>query len=170
VIELEQADCFYAEGLRFSCKRCSGCCRVEPGYVFLSQNDVELLSCELKMKTNEFEQVYCRSVDVGDGMEQLSLKETSANDCIFWKTKNATPSLSSQDGGCSVYHARPFSCRSYPFWASMLTSQKIWQETSAYCPGCGTGQLHDKAEIEAALEIEQKNPLIKRPLQRKRAS
>ena len=34
---------FYSDGLRFECTRCSRCCRHTPGYVFLSENDVERL-------------------------------------------------------------------------------------------------------------------------------
>ncbi|MDR3247725.1 MAG: YkgJ family cysteine cluster protein, partial [Treponema sp.] len=35
---------FYANGLRFSCTRCSSCCRYESGYVFLSPEDVDVLA------------------------------------------------------------------------------------------------------------------------------
>ncbi|HQO67077.1 MAG TPA: YkgJ family cysteine cluster protein, partial [Spirochaetales bacterium] len=31
---------FWHEGLRFECARCSACCRYEPGYVFLSADDL----------------------------------------------------------------------------------------------------------------------------------
>ena len=36
----EMSEPFYAEGLRFSCERCSACCRGEPGYVFLTKEDL----------------------------------------------------------------------------------------------------------------------------------
>ncbi|MDR2842216.1 MAG: YkgJ family cysteine cluster protein, partial [Spirochaetaceae bacterium] len=65
---------------------------------------------------------------------KLSLKETSVYDCIFWKN------------GCTVYAARPFMCRSYPFWDSMLVSKEAWDSGS--CPGCNAGTLYDKAAIE----------------------
>ena len=38
---------FYDDGLQFECARCSYCCRHEPGYVFLSDNDLDAMVKEL---------------------------------------------------------------------------------------------------------------------------
>ncbi|GMO30471.1 MAG: hypothetical protein Ta2F_05820 [Termitinemataceae bacterium] len=117
----------------------------------MSQDDLSLLCAELKMKPFEFEKVYCRRIDLGYGEKKLSLKETSVFDCIFWKD------------GCTVYNARPFMCRSYPFWDSMLASKTAWENASAYCPGCNKedGMLYSKTSIEEWLRQEEEHKCIK---------
>ncbi|GMO48549.1 MAG: YkgJ family cysteine cluster protein [Termitinemataceae bacterium] len=144
---------FYEKGLRFECTRCSSCCRIESGYVFLSQDDLTALCSELKMLPDEFKQVYCRLVEKPGGLFCLSLKETSAYDCIFWKA----------GCGCTVYNARPFKCRSFPFWASIMQSTDSWKEASEQCPGCNgeNAKLHSKQQIEAWLHQEKARNLLK---------
>jgi len=68
---------------------------------------------------------------------RLSLKEKPNLDCILW-----------ENGGCSVYDARPLQCRSFPFWSSCVSSAEEWEFHAAQCPGIGTGPLHDRREIE----------------------
>jgi Fe-S-cluster containining protein len=139
---------FYAQGLRFSCVRCSRCCRVDPGFVFLRKNDVELLVGALKMKYTEFIKRYCRWTPNAGGGEQLSLKEKTNYDCIFWAA------------GCSLYEARPLQCRAFPFWPSMLASREVWEAVS--CAGMGTGTLYPREEIEALLARQRAEPIIER--------
>jgi Fe-S-cluster containining protein len=139
---------FYAQGLRFSCARCSECCRIDPGFVFLRKNDVETLVPALKMGYTEFIKRYCRWVpDAGRG-ERLSLKEKPNYDCVFWSN------------GCAVYEARPLQCRAYPFWPSMLASRKRWDALS--CAGMGTGTLYSREEIEALVARQKAEPIIER--------
>ena len=128
---------FYKLGLRFSCTRCSGCCRIGPGYVFLSEKDVQLLAEGLQMKYTDVMEIHCRWVPSWDGKMQLSLKEKADFDCIFW-----------QDG-CKVYPYRPLQCRTFPFWESILCDRKNWEELS--CPGAGKGTLHSMEYIESCL-------------------
>ncbi|MDR0376307.1 MAG: YkgJ family cysteine cluster protein [Spirochaetaceae bacterium] len=130
---------FYDEGLRFSCLRCSTCCRYDEGFVFLTAPDIEALSRELQMKTDDFTAVYCRRIRGPDGSLRLSLKEKANYDCIFWKD------------GCSVYKARPLQCRAFPFWPSLLASPAAWKAAARSCPGMGQGVLHTKEEIERCL-------------------
>jgi Fe-S-cluster containining protein len=132
---------FYAEGLLFSCRRCSACCRYEPGFVYLSKKDIAALTKALQSPYDEFVQIWCRWTPIGGGQEILSLKETAQNDCIFWKD------------GCSVYTARPTQCRTFPFWPSLLASHDAWKQAAATCPGIGQGQLHERKNIEARLAI-----------------
>ncbi|GHT95055.1 zinc/iron-chelating domain-containing protein [Spirochaetia bacterium] len=141
---------FYAQGLRFSCRRCSGCCRHESGYVFLSEKDLGLLAAKLSMKTNEFMAAYCRWVYSGPGGEVLSLKEKSNYDCIFWKE------------GCSVYDARPLQCRTFPFWQSNVASSESWNRAAAFCPGMGTGTVHTGGQIESCLAGERENHIMRK--------
>jgi Fe-S-cluster containining protein len=139
---------FYAQGLRFSCIRCSECCRIDPGFVFLRKNDTEILVSALKMRYTEFVKRYCRWVPNIDGREQLSLREKANYDCVFW------------ENGCALYEARPLQCRTYPFWPSMLASRNTWEAMS--CAGMGTGTLYSLEEIQSFLALQRAEPIIER--------
>lgn len=141
---------FYASGLRFSCLRCSACCRHESGFVFLSQQDLSLLAEELQMEYTAFVKTWCRWVPFERGKERLSLKEKSNYDCIFW------------NGACTVYHARPLQCRTFPFWDTIVCSPAAWKRAEADCPGVGAGTLHSGEHIEALLRQLEDEPLIER--------
>jgi Fe-S-cluster containining protein len=141
---------FYAQGLRFSCTRCSACCRFDSGYVFLSEKDILNLKIALKIKNNEFLTTFCRWVSGENGEVQLSLKEKSDFDCIFWSPKE----------GCSVYDKRPLQCRAFPFWTSVLADENCWKMTAASCPGMNNGELHSYDSIKNLLALRQKEPII----------
>ncbi|MDR0683823.1 MAG: YkgJ family cysteine cluster protein [Spirochaetaceae bacterium] len=138
---------FYRNGLRFSCRRCSFCCRTGPGFVFLSGDDLAGISKELDMPHDEFIQVYCRWIDWDDDA-RLSLKEKTSLDCIFW-----------QDG-CSIYDARPVQCRTYPFWEAMLDSEETWLSATEECPGAGSGDVVSGEYIEACLELDRSTRIL----------
>ncbi|MDR2444580.1 MAG: YkgJ family cysteine cluster protein [Spirochaetaceae bacterium] len=138
---------FYRNGLRFSCRRCSFCCRAGPGFVFLSGDDLYNIAKKLDMPHHEFIQVYCRWID-WDGGARLSLKEKTSLDCIFWKD------------GCLIYEARPVQCRTYPFWESMLGSEEVWLCTTEECPGAGSGSLVSGEYIESCMELERSTRIL----------
>jgi len=132
---------FYSSGLRFECTRCSRCCRHTPGYVFLSQADLGRLAAAVSLSGPEFRRRYCRIVDLGLA-RRLSLREKPNLDCILW-----------ENGGCSVYEARPVQCRSFPFWSACVASEEQWLLHSKSCPGMGQGAVHSRAEIEGWLSL-----------------
>lgn len=136
---MEKPDGFARGGLRFECTRCSQCCRYTPGYVFLSPADVTTLARH-GLGRDDFLSRYCRAVDFGLS-RRYSLKEKPNLDCIFW-----------ENGGCSVYVARPLQCRSFPFWSALVTSQAEWENQARLCPGMGKGPLHPWGEIKEWLE------------------
>ena len=140
---------FYASGLKFSCKRCSSCCRYDSGYVFLTQNDMDKLMTELKMDKNSFINTYCRWVADMNGKVSLSLKEKSNKDCILW------------DSGCIVYLNRPLQCSAFPFWESILNSSKSWEIAATGCPGINSGKLHSEREITEYLKTRAAEPVIR---------
>ena len=149
---------FYARGLHFSCKRCSSCCRYESGFVFLSEKDASRLAAALNMGHGEFQSVFCRWISVENGRSQLSLKEKSNFDCIFW-------TLNKNDGtesGCSVYNERPLQCRAFPFWSSMLSSKEGWEAAAGDCPGIGQGSFHSFESINKWLDMRNNEPIISR--------
>ena len=134
------SDPFYAAGLRFGCRRCSRCCRHEPGYVFLTREDLERLAQGLGLAPPEVLDRYCRVVRVG-AFRRVSLRETTDYDCILWGKD-----------GCRVYRYRPLQCRSFPFWAANLASSEDWEQLKRECPGVGSGSLHSVAMIQGWLE------------------
>jgi uncharacterized protein len=133
------SDPFYAQGLRFSCARCSACCRGEPGYVFLSREDLGRLLRRLGLDFKSFYREYCTLVDTGTGMA-LSLRETPGYDCVLWAKE-----------GCRVYEDRPLQCSTYPFWASIMDSKASWRDEARSCPGVGAGELRSREYIEERL-------------------
>ncbi len=143
--------CFYENGLRFSCvEGCRYCCSCEPGYVFLSQQDLDRLCAHTEMDEQAFIETYCRIIDMG-AFSLISLKEKKNYDCIFLN-----------EMGCSVYEARPRQCRTYPFWMSVLESEDRWEEEKKSCPGIGKGRLYTKEEIDELLRIDlQQTPIIR---------
>jgi Fe-S-cluster containining protein len=140
---------FYADGLRFSCTRCSACCRYESGYVFLSGEDLDSLAVALSMPHGDLIKTWCRWVPLG-GMEYLSLKEKLNDDCIFW------------NDGCTVYRNRPLQCRTYPFWDTIMASAAAWTSAGQECPGLGHGELHSMARIEECLRARSDQPPLTR--------
>jgi len=139
---------FYAAGLKFTCKRCSSCCRYDSGYVFLGEKDLEKLADSLDMSKDSFIKAYCRWVTGIQEKESLSLKEKSNNDCVFW------------DSGCLVYSVRPLQCSSFPFWSSILSSSESWKIAAEACPGMNTGGLHTQETIDRHLKMHKSQPVI----------
>ncbi len=140
---------FYSDGLNFTCQMCSYCCANEPGYVFLSEKDIDNLATFLAVDRDIFIKNYTRYVDYGR-YYLISLKERTNYDCEFL-TKN----------GCSVYSARPVQCRTYPFWENILSSRSNWDNESIYCKGINKGHKVSKLDIEKALKANSDNaPLI----------
>ena len=130
---------FYAEGLGFSCRRCSSCCTGEPGYVFLSKHDLQVLLKGLSLDFASFRLKYCKLVNMGDYFA-LSLREKSDFSCTFW-----------EESKCSIYEIRPIQCSTYPFWSSIVASPKAWEDESRSCPGINSGETRSREEIELAL-------------------
>ena len=139
---------FYENGLNFECQRCSACCRHEPGYVFLSRNDLDKMSVELNLSEKLFLEKYCRTIDLG-GIKRISLIEKANFDCIFWS-----------ENGCEVYKARPVQCRTYPFWITYLEDEESWNDLAADCPGIGKGDIVTKEEIEKRIAERQDEQML----------
>ncbi|MCL2809349.1 MAG: YkgJ family cysteine cluster protein [Treponema sp.] len=141
---------FYSQGLKFSCKKCSTCCRYDSGFVFLSEDDLDKLISSLRITKKNIIDTYCRWVTDWKGDEVLSLKEKFNKDCVLW------------DNGCIVYKARPAQCVTFPFWESTVASEAAWEMTATGCPGINTGELYSKEAIEEILELRASQPIINR--------
>jgi len=142
---------FYSEGLRFGCARCSLCCRRDPGFVFLSEEDAEALAKRLGLEYSSFLSTYCRWIPSGGGVEVLSLKEKLNYDCILWGAD-----------GCSAYEDRPLQCRTFPFWDSVVADEASWRATAEECPGMNVGKLFGRDEIERLLALRTEHPAATR--------
>jgi Fe-S-cluster containining protein len=148
---------FYAAGLQFSCSRCSGCCRHEGGYVFLSEADLARLADGTGTDCESFISEWCRWVPYVGGRERLSLREKPNLDCVFWGAQSGAPG-----GGCLVYGARPLQCRAFPFWDSIACSRSAWERAARDCPGMNRGELHLREEIDGFLRRLEEEPVIER--------
>jgi Fe-S-cluster containining protein len=111
---------WYSEGLKFKCTECGKCCTGAPGYVWVSQKEMEAMATFLNISLQEFMRKYTRKVG-----QRYSLLESKKNyDCVFLK-----------DRKCQVYGARPTQCRTYPWWPQNLRSEQAWEETARVCEG-----------------------------------
>lgn len=111
---------WYKEGLRFECTGCGGCCTGFPGFVWVSEDEMEKLASYLDISVKEFKKKYTRLLD-----GKISLKEEPKTyDCVFLKGKQ-----------CTIYPLRPKQCRTFPFWPQHLASQKAWKEVGRHCEG-----------------------------------
>lgn len=148
-IKLPVADAarpWYADGLKFTCTQCGNCCTGEPGYVWISDVELQRLADHLKQPLAEVVRKYCRKIS-----GKFSLKERKSlrgeYDCVF---------LEEIDGRrvCTVYPVRPLQCRTWPFWDGNLISQKSWQRAGRKCPGLNKGRHYTQAQIEALRDAE----------------
>lgn len=133
-------DPWYAEGLRFACTRCGRCCGGAPGYVWVSQAEIEQIADALGLKAEAFSRRHTRRVG-----RRYSLNELDNGDCEF---------LARDEDGlarCTIHHVRPIQCRTWPFWDSNLRSARSWASAARDCPGMDQGEHHTLPVIQAAL-------------------
>ena len=125
---------WYQDGRRFGCTECGKCSTGAPGYVWLTEEDMQEIAAFLNLSIEAFSQKYVRQV--GD---RFSLLETRRDfDCVFLKDKK-----------CQVYKARPRQCRTYPFWPHIVKSQEAWDNEKRNCEG-----ISDEAPLISAQYIE----------------
>ena len=129
---------WYADGLRFQCTGCGGCCTGAPGYVWVNAQEIAALAEAVGLTVDEFEKQCVRQVGI-----RKSLKEFPNGDCVLFDN---------QTRRCRAYEARPRQCRSWPFWYSNVKTPETWSETCRTCPGAGTGQLHSCETIQQHCE------------------
>ena len=124
---------WFQDGLRFTCTGCGDCCSGAPGYVWVSDEDIERLATHLGLDVLTFERRFVRRVGI-----RHSLIEYSNGDCVFFDPEKRN---------CSVYSARPLQCRTWPFWDSNIRSPAAWERTCQVCPGSGQGTLYPVEKI-----------------------
>ena len=125
-------DLWFTRGVQFECVRCGKCCRGEPGYVWVTTEDIAAMAARLKISREKFIRWNVRR----EGL-RLTLKERKGGDCILWH------------GQCTVYEARPKQCRTFPFWKEALHAKRVFDAMHRDCPGVGRGRFYTCEEILA---------------------
>lgn len=141
---IEQNPPWYAQGLRFKCTECGQCCTGTPGYVWVSEAEIQALANHLHLSTKEFAKQFLRYVDGRYALLETpsNLEKPSNYDCIFLKDKK-----------CQVYTVRPTQCRTFPWWAQNLASPEDWEAAASYCEGISSNApLVPLSEIQSQLE------------------
>jgi uncharacterized protein len=127
-------------GIRFECQGEGKCCvtRGKYEYVYLSFSDRKRIASHLKLSLETFTVLYVKK---GGGLYQLKYRDKN---CPFLKQNR-----------CAVYDARPWQCRTWPFWPENMSADVWEKEISSFCPGIGKGRLYTAEEIENILAKKQ---------------
>ena len=111
---------WYSDGLRFACTECGRCCTGAPGYIWVTEAEIDQIARSLNLTPEEFGKRYLRKV-----MGRYSLLERPETyDCIFLSGKK-----------CQIYSVRPKQCRTYPWWNANLKTPEDWKEEATHCEG-----------------------------------
>lgn len=129
---------WYRDGLMFSCTRCGACCTGEPGFVWVTEEELAIIAEFRQEPIEEVEGLYTRQEQRG-----RTLKERLNGDCVFYDREN----------GCTIYSVRPHQCRTWPFWHSNVRTPSDWDETCRVCPGAGQGELIPVEEITRRIGV-----------------
>ncbi len=130
----EQEAPWYKEGLKFKCTGCGQCCTGSPGYVWVTEEEIQEMAAYLSLSVKDFCMRFIRKC----GQRFALVEKRKTYDCIFLK-----------DNKCTVYPVRPTMCQTFPFWPEYLTSKESWQEAGKRCEGvCESAQIVPFEEIE----------------------
>ena len=131
-------DVWFRDGLRFTCTQCGKCCTGDPGYVWVTDDEVRRLAAFRDEDEREFREMHTRT-----SRGKRTLRERANGDCVLFDAKK----------GCTVYPVRPAQCRTWPFWDSNLETRADWEETERACPGSGEGELIPVEEIGRRMKV-----------------
>lgn len=129
---------WYADGLAFECTRCGMCCTGAPGYVWVTDEELETIARFLGQPLHEVRDLYSRRA-----LGRRSLRERPNGECVFWDRRK----------GCTIYSVRPPQCRTWPFWESNVAAPEDWEHTCQVCPGSGKGEVIPVEEISRRLKV-----------------
>ena len=135
-MDKDERKSFYKDGIKFECQGSGKCCitRGKYEYVYVSFKDRKRLAAYLGISANAFTAKYARKTD---GLYHI---KNLGKNCLFYR-----------ENRCMVYDARPWQCRTWPFWPENM-NRIVWEEeVASYCPGVGKGKLYTAEEIEEIL-------------------
>jgi len=125
---------WYQDGLHFGCRQCGRCCIGEPGYVWVTEEEIAAMAERLGLSPARFSANFVRNVG-----KRKTIVELYNGDCAFFDREIM---------GCKLYEVRPTQCRTWPFWNQNIDTPNSWKRTAKFCPGCNKGDLHPLEEIE----------------------
>lgn len=130
---MDQKNPWYVkEGLRFSCQRCGGCCTGDPGFIWVSDEEITEISAAMGLNIGAFVTNYTRLAHRG-----RTLRERPDGSCVLFD----------KERGCILYDKRPRQCRSWPFWRSNVKTPKAWNELRDACPGINEGPAFTPEQV-----------------------
>lgn len=130
---------WYQEGLQFTCTQCGNCCTGQPGYVWVTEEEIRQISDYRGISIGEFRINHMKLVGT-----RVSLREFPNGDCTFFDAATRQ---------CTVYPVRPAQCRTWPFWNSNLESEQSWKAVTSVCPGAGCGNFFPLAQIQKLASV-----------------
>ena len=128
---------WYHAGLKFTCTQCGNCCTGTPGFVWVTDEEIDRIAAYLDKPVGEIRLMYTRPA-----RGKTSLTEYANGDCVFFDPESRR---------CTIYPVRPIQCQTWPFWKMNLSTRDDWKETKATCPGLDTGAFISLDEIENRL-------------------
>ncbi|HKX00632.1 MAG TPA: YkgJ family cysteine cluster protein [Bryobacteraceae bacterium] len=106
---------------QIDCSQCANCCRVAT--VRISDRDIERLAHQMRISRQDFLRQYTTESEE----EGRILKRSEEQGCVFLDGKT-----------CTVYEARPDTCRRFPHLVrgSGSIASRMWQfiDRACYCP------------------------------------
>lgn len=129
---------WYESGLKFECTQCGNCCTGSPGYVYVTEEEIERIAAFLRRPGQGLEPHQIRRV----GRDWSLTEDKKSGDCVFLERTSTGKRV------CSIYPVRPMQCRTWPFWDSLLESPETWDAATWDCPGMNKGRLYDFVQIE----------------------
>ncbi|MGB9612104.1 MAG: YkgJ family cysteine cluster protein [Bryobacteraceae bacterium] len=123
-------------GFRFGCVRgCTLCCR-QPGFVYLTEQDLRRAAARLGISPAAFERRY-----VYRTRQTLRLRKPRGASCYFLT-----------EHGCLLHPDKPTQCRLYPFWPEIVEQPPALQREAGFCPGIGRGRWFPASTVRRRLE------------------
>lgn len=154
-LPLPVAEPWFKDGLSFQCTQCGNCCTGGPGYVWMSDDEIDRLAEFFRLTRDETIRKYCRVI-----RGKISLKEKRDHlgqyPCIFLSEEEITDKKGrkSLKRGCTVYPVRPLQCRTWPFWDGNLQDRDAWDAAGEKCPGLNRGKHYPLDQIVALRDAE----------------
>lgn len=135
-----QPEPWYRDGLKFKCTECGKCCTGKPGYVWVTEEEIEKIAQFLNIPLKKVMHTYIRQKN---NRYALIEKPSQNHDCVFLK-----------DRKCQIYGVRPGQCRTFPWWIQNLKSPESWAEAAKECEGINNdAPLIGYEEIEKNLKL-----------------
>lgn len=136
--QANSAEPWYKDGLAFTCTQCGDCCTGAPGFVWVTDEELEAIAEFLGQPVAEVRELHTRRA-----RGRRTIRERANGDCVFLDPKR----------GCTVYRVRPAQCRTWPFWESNVETPADWKRTCEQCPGSGKGEVIPVEEISRRLKV-----------------